>query len=144
MIGKSERASASERPPRVRGAAFPWMFLSFRYKSGTTRKKLVFLCFLADSGVIAMLCRDKADNNNNNNSLSMFVPQMAAQIVLVVGVLCRRRRRWAGRQSILLYYTAHRDRRILKESASRGAVAEMQAQQPRRREHVPVDQNTFR
>ena len=28
------------------------MFLSFRYKSGTTRKKLVFLCFLADSGVI--------------------------------------------------------------------------------------------
>ena len=117
------------------------MFLSFRYKSGTTRKKLVFLCFLADSGVIAMLCRDKADNNN---SLSMFVPQMAAQIVLVVGVLCRRRRRWAGRQSILLYYTAHRDRRVLKESASRGAVAEMQAQQPRRREHVPVDQNTFR
>ena len=124
MIGKSERASASERPPGVRGAAFPWMFLSFRYKSGTTRKKLVFLCFLADSGVIAMLCRDKADNNNNNNSLSMFVPQMAAQIVLVVGVLCRRRRRWAGRQSILLYYTAHRDRRVLKESASRGAVAE--------------------
>ena len=124
MIGKSERASASERPPGVRGAAFPWMFLSFRYKSGTTRKKLVFLCFLADSGVIAMLCRDKADNNNNNNSLSMFVPQMAAQIVLVVGVLCRRRRRWAGRQSILLYYTAHRDRRVQKESASRGAVAE--------------------
>ena len=117
------------------------MFLSFRYKSGTTRKKLVFLCFLADSGVIAMLCRDKADNNN---SLSMFVPQMAAQIVLVVGVFCRRRRRRAGRQSILLYYTAHRDRRVLKESASRGAVAEMQAQQPRRREHVPVDQNTFR
>ena len=109
------------------------MFLSFRYKSGTTKKKLVFLCFLADSGVIAMLCRDKADNNNNNNSLSMFVPQMAAQIVLVVGVLCRRRRRWAGRQSTLLYYTAHRDRRVLKESASRGAVAEMQAQQPRRR-----------
>ena len=124
MIGKSERASASERPPGVRGAAFPWMFLSFRYKSGTTRKKLVFLCFLADSGVIAMLCRDKADNNNNNNSLSMFVPQMAAQIVLVVGVLCRRRRRRAGRQSILLYYTAHRDPRVLKESASRGAVAE--------------------
>ena len=26
-----------------------------------------------------------------------------------------------------------RDRRVLKESASRGAVAEMQAQQPRRR-----------
>ena len=119
MIGKSERASASERPPGVRGAAFPWMFLSFRYKSGTTRKKLVFVCFLADSGVIAMLCRDKADNNNNN-SLSMFVPQ----IVLVLGVLCRRRRRRAGRQSILLYYTAHRDRRVLKESASRGAVAE--------------------
>ena len=70
----------------------------------------------------------------------MFVPQMAAQIVLVVGVLCRRRRRRAGRQSILLYYTAHRDRRVLKESASRGAVAEMQAQQPRRREHVQVDQ----
>ena len=70
----------------------------------------------------------------------MFVPQMAAQIVLVIGVLCRRRRRRAGRQSILLYYTAHRDRRVLKESASRGAVAEMQAQQPRRREHVQVDQ----
>ena len=79
-------------------------------------------------------------DNNNNNSLSMFVPQ----IVLVLGVLCRRRRRWAGRKSILLYYTAHRDRRVLKESASRGAVAEMQAQQPRRQVHVLVDQITFR